>query len=99
MSEDYAQVIRESLPNAQLVYDRFHVQQLASKAVEPERVLWRVSEGSEPDFALDLITHQHGVARRSLPPSAASNRLSRRYVRSVQDHAPGRVGPGAFVAN
>jgi transposase len=32
MSEADVQAIRKRLPNATLVYDRFHVQQLASRA-------------------------------------------------------------------
>jgi transposase len=48
MSEAYAQAIRQSLPNAQLVYDRFHVQQLASKAVDQvRRAEWQRLRGTE----------------------------------------------------
>jgi transposase len=48
MSEAYAKAIRQSLPNAQLVYDRFHVQQLASKAVdEVRRTEWQRLRGTE----------------------------------------------------
>lgn len=48
MSEAYAQTIRKCLPNAQLVYDRFHVQQLASKAVdEVRRGEWQRLRGTE----------------------------------------------------
>lgn len=37
MFEGYAQAIRRCLPNATIVYDRFHVQQLSSKAVDEVR--------------------------------------------------------------
>ena len=37
MSEAYANAIREHLPNATIVFDRFHVQRLASKAVDEVR--------------------------------------------------------------
>lgn len=37
MFEGYAKAIRGWLPNATLIYDRFHVQQLASKAVDEVR--------------------------------------------------------------
>lgn len=48
MSEAYAKAIRQSLPNAQLVYDRFHVQQLANKAVdEVRRAEWQRLRGTE----------------------------------------------------
>jgi len=42
MCEAYAQAIRKFLPNATLIYDRFHVQRLASKAVdEVRRAEWQ----------------------------------------------------------
>jgi transposase len=37
MFEGYAQAIRRCLPNATIIFDRFHVQQLASKAVDEVR--------------------------------------------------------------
>jgi transposase len=49
MCEPYAQAIRKFLPTATLVYDRFHVQALASKALdEVRRVEWhRLRETDE----------------------------------------------------
>lgn len=48
MFEAYAQAIRKWLPNATLIYDRFHVQQLASKAVdEVRRAEWQRLRGTE----------------------------------------------------
>jgi transposase len=48
MFEGYAQAIRKRLPNAVLVYDRFHVQQLASKAVdEVRRSEWQRLRGTD----------------------------------------------------
>jgi len=42
MCEAYAQAIRKWLPNATLIYDRFHVQSLASKALdEVRRAEWQ----------------------------------------------------------
>jgi transposase len=42
MSAGYRKAIEKCLPNATIVFDRFHVQQLASKAVdEVRRELWR----------------------------------------------------------
>lgn len=47
MFEGYAVAIRKWLPNAVLVYDRFHVQQLASKAVdEVRRSEWQRLRGT-----------------------------------------------------
>ncbi|HEX5051501.1 MAG TPA: ISL3 family transposase [Planctomycetota bacterium] len=47
MFEAYAQAIRRWLPNATIVYDRFHVQQLSSKAVdEVRRGEWQRLRGS-----------------------------------------------------
>jgi transposase len=37
LSETYAEAVREALPRAELVADRFHVMQLAVKAVDKER--------------------------------------------------------------
>lgn len=48
MFEGYAQAIRRRLPNATIVYDRFHVQQLASKAVdEVRRGEWQRLRGTD----------------------------------------------------
>lgn len=48
MFEGYAKAIRAWLPNAVLIYDRFHVQQLASKAVdEVRRSEWRRLGGTD----------------------------------------------------
>lgn len=48
MFEAYAQAIRRFLPNATIVYDRFHVQQLASKAVdEVRRSEWQRLRGTD----------------------------------------------------
>jgi transposase len=63
MSEAYAQAIRKALPNAQLVYDRFHVQQLASKAVdEVRRAEWQRLRGTED---ADAIKHTRWVLLRN----------------------------------
>jgi transposase len=37
MSEAYAKAVRASVPNAEIVYDRFHVQKLVSAAVDKTR--------------------------------------------------------------
>src|SRR5262249_54894437 len=63
MSEAYAQAIRESLPNAQLVYDRFHVQQLASKAVDQVRRAERQRRRGTGDA--HRATHTTSVLLRS----------------------------------
>src|SRR5678816_608870 len=48
MFEGYAQAIRRCLTNATIVYDRFHVQQLASKAVdEVRRGEWQRLRGTD----------------------------------------------------
>ena len=48
MFEGYAQAIRRRLPNATIVYDRFHVQQLASQAVdEVRRGEWQRLRGTD----------------------------------------------------
>lgn len=48
MFEGFAQAIRRWLPNARLVYDRFHVQQLASKAVDDvRRAEWQRLRGTD----------------------------------------------------
>lgn len=48
MFEGYAQAIRRCLPNATIVFDRFHVQQLASKAVdEVRRGEWQRLRGTD----------------------------------------------------
>lgn len=53
MFEAYAQSIRQWLPNATLIYDRFHVQQLASKALdEVRRAEWRRLRGTEEAHAI-----------------------------------------------
>ena len=63
MSEAYAQAIRKWLHNATLVYDRFHVQQLASKAVdEVRRAEWQRLRGTEDARA---IKHTRWVLLRN----------------------------------
>lgn len=53
MFEAYAQAIQQWLPNATLIYDRFHVQQLASKAMdEVRRAEWRRLRGTEQGRAI-----------------------------------------------
>jgi transposase len=48
MFEGYAQAIRRWLPNATIVFDRFHVQQLASAAVdEVRRAEWQRLRGTD----------------------------------------------------
>ena len=48
MSAAYAKAARERLPNATLIYDRFHVQQLVSKALdEVRRAEWRRHRGTD----------------------------------------------------
>jgi transposase len=48
MFEGYARAIRKWLPDAQLVNDRFHVQQLASKAIdEVRRAEWQRLRGTD----------------------------------------------------
>jgi len=56
MFEGYAQAIRRCLPNATIVYDRFHVQQLASKAVdEVRRGEWRMERAFLENYQLVLL--------------------------------------------
>lgn len=53
MSAAYRKAIVECLPNAQIVYDRFHVQALLSKAVDQtRRDLWRLLQGTEEGKAI-----------------------------------------------
>jgi transposase len=54
MSAAYIKTVEERLPNATLVFDRFHVQRLMSDAVdEVRREQWRVTEkGSDERYAL-----------------------------------------------
>lgn len=48
MFEGYVQAICRRLPNAAIVFDRFHVQQLASAALDEERrVEWRRLKGTD----------------------------------------------------
>lgn len=53
MSAAYRKAIEEHLPNAQIVYDRFHVQQLLSAAVdETRRTMWRELQGTAKGDAM-----------------------------------------------
>lgn len=53
MSAAYRKAIEEHLPNAQITYDRFHVQKLLSEAVdETRRALWRESKGTPEGDAM-----------------------------------------------
>lgn len=53
MAAGYLKAIREKAPNAQVVIDRFHVQQLASKAVDMvRREQWRELQGTPEGKAI-----------------------------------------------
>lgn len=53
MSAGYCKAVKESLPNAKVVYDRFHVQALISDAVdETRREEWRLTKGTPEGYAL-----------------------------------------------
>lgn len=52
MSGAYMNAVRESVPHAQIVFDRFHVQALASKALdETRRELWQELRRDDPEAA------------------------------------------------
>lgn len=52
MSAAYINAVREALPDTQIVFDRFHVQALASKALdETRRDLWQELRRSDPAAA------------------------------------------------
>ncbi len=53
MSGGYLAAIKERVPHAEVVYDRFHVQRLASDAVDKvRRELWRSLQGTEEGKAI-----------------------------------------------
>lgn len=53
MSAAYRKAIDEHLPNAQVIYDRFHVQKLLSEAVdETRRTIWRSLKGTPEGDAM-----------------------------------------------
>ena len=50
MSEAYITAVQQQLPTAQIVFDRFHVQQLVSKALDDtRRAEWRRLRGIDKD--------------------------------------------------
>ncbi len=53
MSHAYKKAVTDNLPNAEIVYDRFHVQRIASIAVDKvRRELWRELKGTEEGKAI-----------------------------------------------
>jgi len=53
MSAAYRKAVDEHLPNATVIYDRFHVQKLLSEAIdETRRELWRSQQGSPEGEAI-----------------------------------------------
>lgn len=65
MSAAYRNAIEKNLPNALLVFDRFHVQQLASKAVdEVRRELWRSTRDSDRDAARGIKNTRWALLKR-----------------------------------
>ncbi len=53
MAGGYIKAIKEHLPNAEIVFDRFHVQRLASDAVDKvRRSLWREHKGTDEGTAI-----------------------------------------------
>ncbi len=52
MSAAYTKAVRESIPHAQIVYDRFHVQKLVGEALdETRREEWRRLRKADPEAA------------------------------------------------
>ncbi len=55
MSGAFINAVREAVPHAQIVFDRFHVQALASKALdETRRDLWQELRKDDPEAARAL---------------------------------------------
>ncbi len=65
MSAAYRNAIEKRLPNARIVFDRFHVQQLASKAVdEVRRELWRSVRDSDHEAARGVKNTRWALLKR-----------------------------------
>jgi transposase len=70
MAGGYLKAIRERLPNAEIVFDRFHVQRLASDAVDAvRRAMWAELKGTPEGKALKgtrwaLLKSPWNLARR-----------------------------------
>jgi transposase len=55
MSQAFISAVKECVPNAQIVFDRFHVQQLVSAALdETRRTEWQRLRKEDPDAAEDV---------------------------------------------
>jgi len=79
MAGSYIKAVTEHVPDAEIVFDRFHVQQLASRAVdEVRRAQWRELKGTEEGKAIK-------GSRFALLKNPWNLRLSeRRRLREVQ---------------
>ena len=97
-SGGYQKAIRERLPRAEVIFDRFHVQRLASDALdEVRRAMVRKLSGSE--------TSRGGTSRSTAPTS--SRRRSHRPSTTGNPSEPaklstagsaGRTGPGSSLS-
>ncbi|MCP4591268.1 MAG: ISL3 family transposase [bacterium] len=76
MSKAYISAIREKIPHALLIFDRFHVQQLVSKALdETRRAEWqRLRKAGDPDAA-KAIKNTRWALRRLTENQTDDDRL------------------------
>jgi transposase len=78
MSGAYQKAVREKVPQAQIVFDRFHVQKLVSEALtETRREQWRTLKAQEPEQAKKIKGLHWALQKRpwNLTPKQR-NRLS-----------------------
>lgn len=72
MSQAYISAVREALPNAQIVFDRFHVQQLVSNAVnETRRAEWQRLRELDAEAAKEIKDTRYALLKNpwNLTPS------------------------------
>ena len=70
MSAAYRKAVEEKLVNAQIVYDRFHVQALASDAVDAtRREEWHDSKGTPKGVVSHALWHSHPSANGTVVDS------------------------------
>jgi transposase len=72
MSAAFISAVREAVPHAQIVFDRFHVQALASKALdETRRELWQALRGTDSDAARAMKHARWALLRSAMTQTAA----------------------------
>jgi transposase len=83
MSAGYEKAVRDAVPHAEIIFDRFHVEALASKALdETRREIWQRLRGEDSDAARALKKARWALLKASL----TLNEAEQAKIAEIQRH-------------